>query len=274
MASQPKITLYWLNESRAQRIAWLLEELHLSYDVQIFHRDANMQAPPELQKIHPLGKSPVIGITPSSSSSTNSSQPKEKKELILAESAVIAQYLTEHFGKQTSLLPRQYREGEEGQVGGETEEWLRYQYYLHYAEGSLMPPILVGIILDILKGPKIPFFIRPITSSIVSKLYAAFLLPEILRHLAFLESQLETAPQGGPYLCGAQLTTADILMGFPIREAKNAFAGLEVGDGKGTVGERFPRLWKYLDLLEAEEGYKKAGVKIAELEKRAKGESK
>ena len=134
---------YRLNDSRAQRIVWLLEELGLQYDIEFFQRREDMTAPPELQKIHPLGKSPVVGLTfPDAADSTKT------KELVLAESGFVTQYLTDTFGQSSSLLPKRYRDGHEGQAGAETEEWMRYQYFLHYPEGSLMPPLLVGIILD------------------------------------------------------------------------------------------------------------------------------
>lgn len=127
-----------LNESRAQRLVWLLEELGLDYDVEIFQRDEDMRAPAALTKVHPLGKAPILSV----------SFPDTQKEMVLAESGFIVQYLTEQFGQATSLLPKRYRDGQEGEAGGETDEWMRYQYFLHYAEGSLMPPILVALVLQ------------------------------------------------------------------------------------------------------------------------------
>ncbi|KAK4039423.1 hypothetical protein C8A01DRAFT_47136 [Parachaetomium inaequale] len=262
-APQPKITLYWLNESRAQRLAWLFEELGLEYDVKIFHRDSDMRAPPALEKLHPLGKAPIVGIA-----LPDPADPSKQKQLVLAESGFIAQYLTEHFGRTTSLSPKRYRDGQEGQLGGETDEWMRYQYFLHYAEGSLMPPILVGLILSILKSPKIPFFIRPITSSVVDKMFAAFLAPEMAKHMAFLESQLESSPGNGGYLCGAYLTAADILMSFPLQLACERVGGLSAGKGKGKIADEFPKLWAYLKRLEQEPGYQRAEAKIKEFEQK------
>ncbi|KAK4120238.1 hypothetical protein N657DRAFT_649303 [Parathielavia appendiculata] len=267
MASQrttePRVKLYWLNESRAQRIVWLLEELGLPYDVEFFYRDGNMQAPPELRKIHPLGKSPIVTIT-----LPDPADPTKQKEVVLAESGVIAQYLTEQFANGKTLLPKRYRDGQEGQPGGETDEWLRYQYYLQYPEGSLMPPLLVGLILQILKGPKIPFFIRPITSSVADKMSAAFLIPELIHHLDFLESQLETSPDNGNYLCGNDLTTADILMSFPLQLVRERGAAVHDARGKDRLADKYPKVYAYLKRLEEEPGYKRAEAKIKELEKR------
>lgn len=126
-----------LNESRAQRILWLLEELHLPYELEVFHRDPKTKlAPPELKQIHALGKSPIISITP----------PGATDPVLIAESAVIIEYLIEHFGQNTTLSPKHWKEGQEGKVGGETEEWMRYKYFLQYGEGSLMPILLVSLI--------------------------------------------------------------------------------------------------------------------------------
>ncbi len=109
----------------------------------MFQRDKDMLAPPELKKIHPLGKAPLVGIT-----LPDPVDPTKQKELVLAESGFIAQYLTEHFCQSRTLFPKRYRDGQEGQVGGETDQWMRYQYFLHYAEGSLMPPLLVSLVLS------------------------------------------------------------------------------------------------------------------------------
>lgn len=120
-------------------MVWLLEELGVPYDVKIFHRSKDMLAPAELDKVHPLGKSPIVTVQPSEPGA---------KEIVLAESPFIAQYLCDHFGKDTSLVPKKYKDGEEGKLGGETEEWMRYQHLLYYSEGSLMPPLLVALILS------------------------------------------------------------------------------------------------------------------------------
>ncbi|KAK3334314.1 hypothetical protein B0H65DRAFT_79496 [Neurospora tetraspora] len=252
----PKITLYWLNDSRAQRMVWLLEELGVPYDVKIFHRSKDMLAPAELDKVHPLGKSPIVTVQPSEPGA---------KEIVLAESPFIAQYLCDHFGKDTSLVPKKYKDGEEGKLGGETEEWMRYQHLLYYSEGSLMPPLLVALILSIISGPKIPFFIRPITSTVAGKVHNSFVVPNIEKHCAFLQQQLETWPNGGKYLCGDKLTAADILISFPLLNLPRAEA-LGGEGAKGKLNEKFPKVFEYVARLEEEEGYKRAEKKIEELE--------
>lgn len=127
-----------LDHSRSQRILWLLEELKLPYELELFHRDKKtMLAPPELEQVHPLGKSPVITITPEGA----------EKPFVLAESGFITQYLTENTPEGPRLMPTKWKEGREGTLGGETEEWLRYQYFLHYCEGSLMPYLVMALVI-------------------------------------------------------------------------------------------------------------------------------
>ena len=152
-ADKPEVTLYWypspsprkppktntsrLEKSRSQRILWLMTELSIPYKITVFHRNPKTHfAPPELKAIHPLGKSPVIAIKPATGG----------PDVVLAESGLIAEYLTEHFGEGTTLAPVRWREGLEGKIGGETEEWLRYKYLLHFCEGSLMPLLNVALI--------------------------------------------------------------------------------------------------------------------------------
>ncbi|KIY49380.1 thioredoxin-like protein [Fistulina hepatica ATCC 64428] len=211
-SEQPKIVLYWLEQSRAQRILWLLEELKLPYELKVFHRQPDKLAPPELKKIHPLGKSPVLSITPAGS----------ETPIVIAESAFITEYLLEHFGKDTTLLPKRWKEGQEGEIGGETEQYMRYKYFLHYAEGSLMSILLVALIVENIKNSPVPFFIKPITSGVASKVRSFFVDPNLLTHFDFLEKQLESScPPGSvaaaePFLCGPHLTGVDILLSFPL----------------------------------------------------------
>jgi glutathione S-transferase len=123
-----------LEQSRSQRILWLLEELKLSYELKTFKRGKDMLAGPELKEVHPLGKSPVISVE----------SPATTKPIVLAESGAIVEFLSDHFG--TGLIPKRYQEDKEGQVGGETETWLRYKFYMHYAEGSIMSMLLIALV--------------------------------------------------------------------------------------------------------------------------------
>ncbi|KAI1448248.1 glutathione S-transferase [Annulohypoxylon stygium] len=249
---QAKIKLYWLEQSRAQNILWLLEELKLPYELETFHR-VNMLAPPELKKIHPLGKSPVISITP-----PGSTEPK-----VLAEGGFIVQYLSEHFGQGTTMMPKRWKEGQEGKVGGETEQWMRWQYLLHYVEGSLMSMLVMAMVLGALKSPQVPFFIRPITSLVVNQIFSRLVLPNAKAQLGFLEQQLETS--GGDYLCGPDLTSADVLISFGLIAAKDRFETFGAWEAGGPK-QLFPKVFAYIDRLESHPGYKKSIEKVKEID--------
>jgi glutathione S-transferase len=137
LKNQPANLLSRLEKSRSQRILWLLEELNVPYEVKTFKRGKDMLAPKELREIHPLGKSPVISVQSSAT----------PKPIVIAESGMIVEYLCDHFGGD-KLIPTRYAEGKEGQIGGETEEWLRYRYYMHFSEGSLMPFLVFKLVTD------------------------------------------------------------------------------------------------------------------------------
>ncbi|CAD0101332.1 unnamed protein product [Aureobasidium mustum] len=230
-STAPKVTLYWLDKSRAQRFIWLLEECNVEYNIEVFKRTPEMLAPPELKKVHPLGKSPVVGVT----------APGRTDPLILAESGFITEYLTEHFAPH--LAPKKYEDGKEG-PGLETEEWLRYRFFMHYAEGSLMA----------LMGDKIPFFLRPVTGAIVGRVDAMYFKPNFKTHFDFLESQLASAPNGGGFLCGKDLTAADILMSFPLQAGQKRLKLINATD--------YPKLDAFVNKLDNMEGYKRSIERI------------
>ncbi len=233
----------------------------MEYELKTYERE-KMMAPEELKQIHPLGKAPLVSIQAAGMS----------KPLILAESGLIIEYLIDHFGPQ--LAPKRYAEGKEGQVGGETEEWVRYRYYMHYGEGSIMPYLLVALLMGSKSSslmrhklaltrpfPDIqtnsPFFIKPISNAIVNNINSMFLEPNFKTHFGFLESQITSSPHGGQYLCGTELTGADIMMSFPL------------GAAKGRAGfnkEKHPKLWAYVERVESREAYKKAVQKIIDVE--------
>ncbi|KAL1637928.1 bifunctional glutathione transferase/peroxidase [Neofusicoccum ribis] len=237
-----KVTLYWLDKSRSHRILWLLEELKIDYDLKVFKRTKDKLAPPELKEVHPLGKSPVVGIQ----------APGADKPIMLAESGAITEYLAEYFGK--SWIPTRYQEGKEGQIGGETEAWIRYRFLMHYAEGSIMPLMVISLLLHMIKNAPVPFFIKPITKTVAGRVEDAFLNPNFKTHLGFLEEQLATS--GGDYLTGKDITAADILMSYPL-EAATLRAGM--------TKDKYPKLSAYVDRLHEREAFKKANAKIKEV---------
>jgi glutathione S-transferase len=132
MASKVQITLHWLDRSRAQRVIWLLEELRLKYNLVTYQRKPDQQAPASLKAVHPLGKSPVLELK----------NLRNNKSLVLAESANIVEYVAEHFGRH--LIPEKWKDDSQGEVWDETDEWMRYKYYMNYSEGSLMNLIGTG----------------------------------------------------------------------------------------------------------------------------------
>jgi glutathione S-transferase len=213
------ITVHHLNNSRSQRILWLLEELGVEYDIKRYQRDPKtMLAPPELRQVHPLGKSPVV----------------TDGDLTLAESGAIIEYLVETYG-QGRLEP------------AAREQFLRYRYWLHYAEGSAMPPLLLKLIFDRVETSPAPFFLRPVLRGISAKVKKAFVDPQIKLHLDYLEGELAK----NPWFAGDEFTAADIQMSFPV-EAARARAGLDAGR---------PQLMAWLDRIHERPAYKAALAK-------------
>lgn len=213
----PPIIVHHLNNSRSQRVLWLLEELGLPYEVKRYQRDAKtMLAPPELRAVHPLGKSPVI----------------VDGDVTLAESGAIVEYLVAKYDRG-ALAP----------TSG-TPERLRYTYWLHYAEGSAMPLLLLKLIFDRVETTPMPFFARPIARAIARKAKGGFIEPNLRTHLGFMESELAARP----WFAGEAFSAADIQMSFPL-EAAAARGGLDV---------RYPKLSAFLDRIHARPAYRRA----------------
>lgn len=116
----------------------------MDFDIVTYKRGSDMLAPAELKKVHPLGKSPVISLKPTPT----------HESIVIAESGLIFEYCCEYFAQE--LVPKRYKEGQEGKCGGETEQWLRYRFFMHYAEGSLMTLLLIALIMDRAFAPFIP----------------------------------------------------------------------------------------------------------------------
>jgi len=179
------ITVHHLNNSRSQRVLWLLEELELPYEIVKYERDPQtLLAPKSLEAIHPLGKSPVI----------------TDGDAVSAESGAILEYLVETHGKDRFAPP------------AGTQAHRDYRYFMHYAEGSLMPYLLLKLVTRRLKQAKLPFFVRPIAKQIAGKLAGDFVDPNLRRHVAFLGAHLEKHR----WFAGDELTAADIQMSYPI----------------------------------------------------------
>ena len=182
------ITVHHLNNSRSQRVLWLLEELGLPYQIRHYQRDPKtMLAPPELRSVHPLGKSPVI----------------TDGDVTVAETGAIIEYLLEQYGSGR-LRP----------VPG-TAAARQFTYWLHYAEGSLMPLMVMALIFRRIETAPMPFFIRPVARGIVGNVNKTFLGPNIKNHLDFIQTEL--AATG--WFAGDQFSAADIQMSFPLEAA-------------------------------------------------------
>ncbi len=212
------ITLHHLENSRSQRVLWLLEELGLRYELRRYKRDPKtMLAPPELQRVHPLGKSPVItegGAT-------------------VAESGAIIEYLLDTHG-----------DGRLRPAAG-TPERLRFTYWLHFAEGSAMPFLLLKLVFDKVRDAPLPFFVKPVARGIAAKVGASFIEPNLKRQLAYIEDEIA---KRGPWFAGAEFSAADIQMSYPV-EATAARAGL---------GDAQPALRDWLARIHARPAYRRA----------------
>lgn len=213
------ITVHYLNNSRAHRILWLLEEMGLPYEVKTYQRGPDMRAPGSLKAVHPLGKSPVI----------------EDEGRIIAESGAIIEYLVDTYCVGQSLRP----------LPG-TDEALRYRYWLHYAEGSAMPLLLLKLLFLRLPG-QLPVFLRPFGKMIASGVQAKLVDPQLADHLAFWNAEL--ARDG--WFAGGDFSAADIAMSFPVE------AGMTRMSAMGEV----QAVRRYLEAIRARPAYQRALVR-------------
>lgn len=196
------ITVHHLENSRSQRVLWMLEELGLPYQIRRYERNkATMLAPPALKAVHPLGKSPVI----------------EDGDRTVAETGAIVEYLVEM--ADGKLGPPPHRDAA-----------LRYRFFLHYAEGSVMPPLLVKLVLS-----RVP---------VVGKLAIKRIQPMIDTHLDFIESELAQRS----WFAGEDLTAADVMMSFPLEAAR----------ARGGLDATRPRTIAWLDRIHARPAYQRA----------------
>lgn len=210
------IIVHHLNNSRSQRILWLLEELELPYEVKHYERDAQtLLAPSSLKAVHPLGKSPLL---------TENGQ-------VLAESGAIIEYVLDMHDKGRFRPPPN------------TPERWRFNYWLHYAEGSAMSPLLLSLIFSHLPKSPMPFFMRPLVKTIAEKVKKAFIGPQLKLHLDYMEAELHKAM----WFAGDQFSAADIQMSFVV----------EASASQGALGAR-PKLNAYLKRIHERDAYQRA----------------
>ncbi|MEO8718569.1 MAG: glutathione S-transferase [Burkholderiales bacterium] len=211
------IIVHHLNNSRSQRVLWLLEELGTPYEVKRYQRDAKtMLAPPALRSVHPLGKSPVI----------------EDGGQTLAESGAIVEYLAERYG-EGRLVP-----------AAGTPERMRYRYWMHFAEGTAQPPLLLKLLFDRVETGPMPFFVRPVARSIAQRVKGMYIQPNIDRILDFMETELAQRD----WFAGANFSAADVQMSFP----------LEAAVVRGGLDAKRPRLMAFLERIHARPAYRRA----------------
>ena len=211
------ITVHHLNNSRSQRVLWLLEELGLEYQIKRYARDPKtMLAPAELRSVHPLGKSPVI----------------TDEDLTLAESGAIVEYLIDSYG-----------DGRLRPAAG-TAARQRYSYWLHYAEGSAMTPLLLKLVFNRVESAPMPFFARPIARAIARNAKRSFVEPNIALHLDYMDDELKP----GGWFAGDAFSGADIQLSFP----------LEAAAARGGLDAKRPRLMDFLARIHARPAYQRA----------------
>ena len=213
------ITVHHLENSRSQRVLWLLEELEIPYEVKRYERDKKtMLAPPALKAVHPLGKSPVI----------------TDGDVTVAESGAIIEYIVDRYGNGRMAPPPG------------TNERLRYTYWLHYAEGSIMPLLVMKLVLS--RVPQAaPFVVRPVARGIVGAIESRYLGPNLKLHLDYIEAELGK----NAWFVGKDFTAADVQMSFPI----------EAAAARGEAGTARPRLALFLQTIHARPAYQRALAK-------------
>lgn len=215
------ITVHHLENSRSHRVVWLLEELGVPYEINRYARDPKTSlAPPELLRVHPLGKSPVI----------------TDAGLTIAESGAIIEYLVDRYGKGALIPPPG------------SPERLRYTYWLHFAEGTAMPPLLMKLVFNRIENGPMPFFARPIAKGIARKVKGGFIDPNLERIVAYMESELER----DGWFAGREFTAADIQMSFPVAAAAARVAAK-------------PAMTRFLERIQARPAYKRAVEKGGEV---------
>ena len=211
------LTVHHLNDSRSQRVLWLLEELGVPFEIKHYQRDpTTMKAPPELRAVHPLGKSPVV----------------TDGDLTIAETGAIVEYLIDRYG-----------EGRLRPAAG-TLEHLRYRYWLHFAEGSAMPPLLLRLIVNRIESAPMPFFAKPVARGIAEKINASFIDPTLKAQFDYMEAELGRSA----WFAGEAFSAADVQMSFPVEAAAQ----------RGGLDASRPHLMGFLARIHARPAYRRA----------------
>lgn len=209
------IIVHYLEKSRAHRVLWLLEELGVDYDVKTYRRTREFRAPESLKAVHPLGKSPVV----------------EDDGRVIAESGAIMEYLVDRYGGETLRPP------------AGTDERLRYNYWMHYAEGSAMPLLVMKLIFSSLPS-RMPFFLRPMARTISKAVSERLIDPQIADHVALWKAELAH----GGWFAGDAFSAADIIMSYPV----------EAGVTRIAQGQDIDVIRTWMDRIRARPAYQRA----------------
>jgi glutathione S-transferase len=211
------IIVHHLENSRSQRVLWLLEELGVPYQVKRYERDKKSNlAPKELMKVHPLGKSPVI----------------EDSGAVIAETGAIIEYVVEKYG-EGRLQPAR-----------DTAAFRQYKYWIHAAEGSYMPPLVLTLFLGRMESAKMPFFAKPIAKKLTQGVRDAYLTHTVKALFDYLDAELSRSE----WLAGRDFSAADIMMSFPVEAALQRI----------EAAKSSKNLTKYVERLHARPAYKRA----------------
>jgi glutathione S-transferase len=214
------VIIHHLENSRSQRVAWLLEALDVPYEVKTYARHPKTAAAPEaLKQIHPLGKAPVL----------------QDGDRVIAESGAIIDYLCDRYDVQYKLRPTT------------PDDLIDYRYWLHFAEGSLMPLLVMSLVFAKISTQPMPFFVKPVAKGIASKVKSAFILPRLLPMVDLIEARLTQSP----WLVGEDFGAADIQMSFPVQALIRV---VNLAD--------YPAIHAYLQRLEQHPAYQKASQRV------------
>ena len=222
------ITVHHLETSRSQRVLWLLEELGLPYELKVYRRHpVTRLAPPELKRIHPLGKSPVI----------------TDGDLVVAESAAILEYLVERYGAQAPA----HSDVAQLWTDPGTPEHHQRRFWMHYAEGSLMNWLVMKLVFMSIPQQPMPFFVRPIARELCKRVQQQLVDPNVNTSLAFIEDHLSRHA----WFAGDRLTLADFQMSFAVSALMS----------RADAGAAHPHLKAYVRRMEARPAYQRALAK-------------
>lgn len=218
------ITVHHLEQSRSVRIIWLLEELGVDYSLKSYARDPKTNlAPPEYLALHPLGKAPLI----------------TDGDKVLAETGAIAEYIIDKY------------DAENWRPAKGSPERIAYNYWLHAAEGTLMPYLILHLFMTRMETAP-PFFMRPIIKAVTGQVRKAYLTPSLTKFYTYMDAELE----GVTWFAGDTPTLADIMMSFPLQAAA----------GRGALDDTYPHIMTYIERLNARPAYNVALAKSGNMD--------